>query len=428
MTSAHLFRVLSDTAIVVTQDESEDLMAMVDRSLKQQRHGVLSLLEVEDGIPSRVLDTLIENFEIGRRVVVRAAGRMGLADWIALARLRRPGLKDRAFAPTVLWRNGDPEIFEEIKYRDQLVHHPFDSFVSVEAFVDAAVDDPGVVAIKMTLYRIGANSPLVDRLITAAHRGKQVAVLVELKARFDERSNMEWASRLEEAGVHVVHGVQDLKTHCKICLVVRQEEDGIRRYVHVATGNYNRATAHVYTDVGLFTANPRIVADVSELFNYLTGYSNQTDYRELLVAPIALRRRFAKLVAREITHARQGRPARIIVKCNSLCDVRHHPDAVSRVTGRRVDRPDRPRHLRAAPGRARRQREHPRPLDRRPPARALAHLVFRERRQARNLHRQRRPDGAQPEHAGRGRLPGARSGPRRVHPPRHSRGVSARQR
>jgi len=321
VTSAHLFRVLRDTALVVTQDESEDLMAMVDRSLKQQRHGVLSLLEVEDGIPSRVLDTLIENFEIGRRIVVRAAGRMGLADWIALAQLRRPGLKDRAFVPTVLWRNGDPEIFEEIKYRDQLVHHPFDSFVSVEAFVDAAVDDPGVVAIKMTLYRIGANSPLVDRLITAAHRGKQVAVLVELKARFDERSNMEWASRLEEAGVHVVHGVQDLKTHCKICLVVRREEDGIRRYVHVATGNYNRATAHVYTDVGLFTANPRIVADVSELFNYLTGYSNQTDYRELLVAPIALRRRFAKLVAREITHARQGRPARIIVKCNSLCDV-----------------------------------------------------------------------------------------------------------
>ena len=320
VTSAHLFRVLRDTDLVVAHDEGEDLMATVDRSLKQQRHGVLSLLEVEDGVPSRVLDTLIENFEIGRRVVVRSAGRMGLADWIALARLRRPGLKDRPFAPSALWRNGQPEIFDEIKYRDQLVHHPFDSFVSVEAFVDAAVDDPSVVAIKMTLYRIGSNSPLVDRLITAAHRGKQVAVLVELTARFDERSNMEWATRLEEAGVHVVHGVQDLKTHCKICLVVRQEEEGIRRYVHVATGNYNRATAHVYTDVGLFTANPRIVADVSELFNYLTGYSNQTDYRELLVAPIALRRRFAKLVAREITHARHGRPARVIIKCNSLCD------------------------------------------------------------------------------------------------------------
>ena len=320
VTSAHLFRVLRDTDLVVAQDGSEDLMETVDRSLKAQRHGALSLLEVEDGMPSRVLDTLIENFEIVRRVVVRAAGRMGLADWIALARLRRPRLKDRPFSPTVLWRRGEPEIFDEIRYRDQLVHHPFDSFASVEAFVDAAVDDPHVVAIKMTLYRIGSNSPLVDRLITAAHRGKQVAVLVELKARFDERSNIDWAARLEEAGVHVVYGLQDLKTHCKICLVVRQEEESVRRYVHVGTGNYNRATAHVYTDLGLFTANARIVADVSELFNYLTGYSNQTDYRELLVAPIALRRRFARLVAREMTHARHGRPARIVIKCNSICD------------------------------------------------------------------------------------------------------------
>jgi polyphosphate kinase len=320
VTSAHLFRVIRDTDLVVNHDEGEDLMETVDRSLKQQRRGALSLLEVEDGIPSRVLDTLIENFEITRRVVVRAAGRMGLADWMALARLRRPGLKDRPFSPAMLWPGSDPEIFDEIKYRDQVVHHPFDSFTTVEAFVNAAVDDPSVVAIKMTLYRIGSNSPLVDRLITAAHRGKQVAVLVELKARFDERSNMEWATRLEEAGVHVVHGLPNLKTHCKICLVVRQEEEGIRRFVHVATGNYNRATAQVYTDVGLFTANPRIVADVSELFNYLTGYSNQTDYRELLVAPIALRRRFAKLVAREMAHARHGRPARMILKVNALCD------------------------------------------------------------------------------------------------------------
>src|SRR6185295_9847904 len=234
--------------------------------------GALSLLEVEDGIPSRVLDTLIENFEIGRRVVVRSAGRMGLADWIALARLRRPGLKDRPFAPTVQWRRGEPEIFDEIRYRDQLVHHPFDSFSTVEAFVDAAVDDPHVVAIKMTLYRIGSNSPLVDRLITAAHRGKQVAVLVELKARFDERSNIDWATRLEDAGAHVVYGLANLKTHCKLCLVVRKEGERFKRYVHVGTGNYNRVTAQIYTDLGLFTANEEIGADVSDLFNYLTGY------------------------------------------------------------------------------------------------------------------------------------------------------------
>ena len=170
----------------------------------------------------------------------------------------------------------------------------------------------------MTLYRIGAQSPLVDRLITAADRGKQVTVLVELKARFDERSNMEWATRLEEAGVHVVHGVQDLKTHCKICLVVRQEEDGMRRYVHVATGQLQPRDGAA--SIRIWASSPRtraIVADVSELFNYLTGYSNQTDYRELLVGPIALRRRFAKLVAREITHARHGRPAHIILKVNA---------------------------------------------------------------------------------------------------------------
>ena len=202
------------------------------------------------------------------------------------------------------------------------MHHPFDSFRSVEAFVDAAVDDPRVVAIKMTLYRIGANSPVVDRLIKAAERGKQVAVLVELKARFDERSNIEWANRLEAAGVHVVYGIEKLKTHCKICLVVRKEDGEIRRYVHIGTGNYNRATSQIYTDLGLFTANPQIAADASELFNYLTGFSNQTEYRELLIAPVALRRRFAKLVTREIGHARRRRPARIILKSNSLSDPR----------------------------------------------------------------------------------------------------------
>jgi polyphosphate kinase len=224
--------------------------------------------------------------------------------------------------PARIWQKGSPDIFEEIRYRDQIVHHPFDSFQSVESFVDAAIDDPRVIAIKMTLYRIGANSPVVSRLIKAAERGKQVAVLVELKARFDERSNIEWANRLEDAGVHVVYGVEKLKTHCKICLVVRQEDDEIRRYVHIGSGNYNRLTAGIYTDIGLFTAHPGIVADVSELFNYLTGYSNQTDYRELLIAPVALRRRFGKLVAREMGHARRGRPARLIVKSNALTDPR----------------------------------------------------------------------------------------------------------
>jgi polyphosphate kinase len=320
--TAHMFRVVRDTevAVVHPQDTAETILEVVDRGLREQQHGPVSLLEVDHAMPARVLDLLVENFEASRDVIVRTRGRMGFADWTALAAIARPDLRDRPMKPARIWRKGSPEIFEEIRYRDQLVHHPFDSFQSVESFVDAAVDDPRVIAIKMTLYRIGANSPVVDRLIKAAERGKQVAVLVELKARFDERSNIEWAKRLEDAGVHVVYGVEKLKTHCKICLVVRKEDDEIRRYVHIGSGNYNRTTAGIYTDVGIFTAHPGVVADVSELFNYLTGYSNQTDYRELLIAPVALRRRFGKLVAREIGHARRGQPTRIIVKSNALTD------------------------------------------------------------------------------------------------------------
>ena len=322
--TAHMFRVVRDMEVAVAhpQDTAETILEVVDRGLREQQRGPVSLLEVDHAMPARVLDLLVENFEASRDVIVRTRGRMGFADWTALAAIPRPDLRDRPMKPATIWRKGSPEIFEEIRYRDQIIHHPFDSFQSVESFVDAAIDDPRVVAIKMTLYRIGANSPVVDRLIKAAERGKQVAVLVELKARFDERSNIEWAKRLEDAGVHVVYGVEKLKTHCKICLVVRQEDGEIRRYVHIGSGNYNRTTARLYTDIGIFTARPSIVADVSELFNYLTGYSNQTDYRELLIAPVALRRRFGKLVAREMGHARRGQPAHIILKSNALTDQR----------------------------------------------------------------------------------------------------------
>jgi polyphosphate kinase len=213
--TAHMFRVVRDMEVPVThpQDTAETILEVVDRGLREQQRGPVSLLEVEHGMPSRVLDLLVENFEASRDVIVRTGGRMGFADWMALAQIPRPDLQDRPMKPAKIWRKGSPEIFDEIRYRDQLVHHPFDSFQSVESFVDTAVDDPRVVAIKMTLYRIGANSPVVDRLIKAAERGKQVAVLVELKARFDERSNIEWAKRLEDAGVHVVYGVEKLKTH-----------------------------------------------------------------------------------------------------------------------------------------------------------------------------------------------------------------------
>lgn len=318
---AHIFRIIRDTDIVIQEDEADDLLESVDRSLKQLRYGALSLLQVDDRMPQRVLHILAENFEVDDTVVLRTSYRMGFGDWFELTRLHRPRLKDPAFSPPALWGGDASEnVFEQIRYQDHLVHLPFQSFSSVEAFLRAAVKDPQVAAIKMTLYRIGQNSPLVDLLIEAAEEGKQVAVLVELKARFDERNNIIWANRLEAAGVHVVYGLVNLKTHCKLCLVVRKEPDGIRRYAHVGTGNYNAATAKVYTDLGIFTANPRLIDDVSEVFNYLTGYSGKREYAELLVAPVSLRARFKALVQREAEHARAGRPARIIVKNNAVAD------------------------------------------------------------------------------------------------------------
>src|SRR5215204_5644317 len=318
---AHLFRIIRDTDMVIQEDEADDLLETVVRGLKQLRYGALSLLEVDATMPRRVLNILVENFAVEEDVVVRTADRMGLGDWRAIPKLHRPQLKDPPFSPRQLWDANDLEtIFDQIRYQDHLVHHPFDSFVAVESFLRAAIADPLVVAIKMTLYRIGQNSPLVDLLIDAAEQGKQVAVLVELKARFDERNNIAWANRLESAGIHVVYGLVNLKTHCKLCLVVRKEHDGIHRYAHVGTGNYNPVTSQIYTDLGLFTADQQIVDDVSQVFNYLTGYSHKRTYSELLVAPIGLRAAMRALIEREAEHARAGRPAHIIIKNNAIAD------------------------------------------------------------------------------------------------------------
>jgi polyphosphate kinase len=272
-------------------------------------------------MPRRVLNILVENFEVEEDIVVRTSERMGFADWAALTRIHRPSLKDPVFHPRMLWTPDQTDkVFEQIADQDFLIHHPFDSFTPIETFLRAAVDDPQVVAIKMTLYRIGANSPLVDLLIEAAEQGKQVAVLVELKARFDERNNIAWATRLESAGIHVVYGLVNLKVHSKLTLVVRQEADGIKRYAHIATGNYNRATSQIYTDLGLLTADPALVDDVTEVFNSLTGYSSKRSYNALLVAPVGFRQGFKALVDREIEHAQAGRPARIIIKNNAVAD------------------------------------------------------------------------------------------------------------
>jgi polyphosphate kinase len=321
--STHLFRIIRDADLEFDQEEADDLLETVDRGLKQLRHGAVSLLQVEADMPPRILGILVDNFEIGDdAVVLRTADRTGFGDWLQLHGLHRPELKYAPYTQHTQWRtDAEPEeIFDEIRFEDVLVHHPYDSFSSVEAFVRSAVRDKHVVAIKMTLYRIGPNSPLIPLLIEAAEAGKQVAVLVELKARFEERNNILWARELESHGIHVVYGFPDLKVHAKLCLVVRQEPGGIQRYVHTGTGNYNPDTAKIYTDLGLFTTDPDIVADVSEIFNYLTGYSNQKDYRSLLVAPVQLRSRLTELIMREAEHAREGRPARMIAKVNAITD------------------------------------------------------------------------------------------------------------
>ncbi len=318
---AHLFRVIRDTDMVIQEDEADDLLETVDRGLKQLRYGALSLMQVEADMPRRVLSILIENFEVDEDVVVRTTDRMGFGDWFELTTLHRPALKDTVFTPRTLWPPDETDkVFEQIADQDFLIHHPFDSFTSVETFLRAAVEDPQVVAIKITLYRIGSDSPLVDMLIEAAEQGKQVAVLVELKARFDERNNIAWATRLEAAGIHVVYGLVNLKVHCKLCLVVRKEADGIRRFAHVATGNYNRVTSQIYTDLGVFTADEGILDDVSEVFNSLTGYSSKRSYNALLVAPVGLRQGIRALIEREMEHAKAGRPARVIIKNNGVAD------------------------------------------------------------------------------------------------------------
>jgi polyphosphate kinase len=272
-------------------------------------------------MPANIRDLLTENLEIGPNDIYTLDPPLGSSDLIALHALDRRGLKDVPFLPAippVLAEESD--IFAAIRRQDILLHHPYDSFAPVVEFLRTAARDSNVLAIKQTLYRVGRNSPVVEALLEAVGNDKQVAVLVELKARFDEESNIEWAKSLESEGVHVVYGLLGLKTHSKIALVVRKEGDGIRRYVHLSTGNYNPATAQVYTDIGLLTCDEAIGSDASDLFNYLTGYSAKREYQRFLVAPVNLRAGLQGLIEREIDRARQGEQAHLIFKLNHLVD------------------------------------------------------------------------------------------------------------
>jgi polyphosphate kinase len=321
--ACHYFHVTRDAELAIQEIEADDLLETVEEGVWQRRFGSVVRLVVDFGMPDSLLDVLRTNFETDDSELYRVDGPLALSRLRALLSLDRPDLKDRPFSPLPLPQIQEGEdIFAAIRRGDILVHHPYDSFQPVVDFLHAAAHDPDVLAIKMTLYRVGRNSPVVEALLEANEEGKQVAVVVELKARFDEESNIEWARALEREGVHVVYGLVGLKVHAKVALVIRREGNVMRRYIHLSTGNYNAVTAHLYTDLGFFTANSEIGEDATHLFNALTGYSAKSDYNKLLVAPTNLRKRVEEMIAREIEHAKAGREAKIIIKVNSLVDQR----------------------------------------------------------------------------------------------------------
>ncbi|WP_390883401.1 polyphosphate kinase 1 [Kovacikia minuta] len=342
----HIFRITRDADLPVREDEADDLLLAIQQELRKRRFGgSVVRLQILTSMSDFVRQALIRGMELEEKDVFEMPGAMGLKDLMSFMALPLPHLKEQpwtavvpkrlqvidAFAEEDSGLKGEEvkDIFSVIRQQDLLVHHPYESFTgSVEHFITYAAHDPAVLAIKMTLYRTSGDSPIVKGLIAAAENGKQVVALVELKARFDEESNINWARALEDAGVHVVYGVLGLKTHTKVVLVVRREEGHIRRYVHIGTGNYNSKTARLYTDLGLLSCQDQLGADLTDLFNYLTGFSKQKSYRKLLVAPVTLRDRMLALIQREINHARDGKPACIIAKMNSLVDASNYSEAL----------------------------------------------------------------------------------------------------
>ena len=317
---AHAFHVTRDAEIAIKELESDDLLETVEEAVWRRRFRKPVRLVTADSITPAVLRILIENLKVNPADVFHVDGPIDLGRLRQFPNVDRPRLKDppfEPFSPPDFSMQAEEDIFSVIRRGDRLLHHPFQSFQPVIDLLRKAAHDPDVLAIKMTLYRVGLNSPVVKALLEAIENGKQVAVLLELKARFDEESNIEWARALEREGVHVVYGLVGLKVHSKIALIVRREHDGIRRYVHLGTGNYNPATARSYTDLSLFTADPEIGADATDLFNYLTGYSRKSNFRRLLVAPLTLRRQMVELISREIALGERGR---LIFKMNALED------------------------------------------------------------------------------------------------------------
>lgn len=320
--SAHPFRIMRNADLTIDEEEAEDLLQEIEKQLKKRQWGEAIRLEVEEKVDKRLLKILRKELSLSAADIFEINGPLDLTFLMKLYGLKGfDHLKAPTYTPQpVPALMNDDDIFTNIRKGDILLHHPYETFAPVVEFIQKAAQDPDVLAIKQTLYRVSGNSPIIAALAQAADNGKQVSVLVELKARFDEENNIIWAKKLEKAGCHVIYGLLGLKTHSKITLIVRREEDGIRRYVHLGTGNYNDSTAKLYTDCGLFTCHPQIGEDATAVFNMLSGYSEPLSWNRLSVAPIWLRKRFMRMISREAENARNKKPARIIVKVNSLCD------------------------------------------------------------------------------------------------------------
>jgi polyphosphate kinase len=317
---SHPFHITRDAEVAIQELESDDLLETVEEAVWRRRFRKAVRLQTDLSISSHLLGILVDNLEITQAELCRVPGPIDLGRLRQIAFLDIPALRDEPFepfTPAIFGAHSDEDIFAVVRAGDRLLHHPYQSFQPVVDLIQKAARDPDVLAIKMTLYRVGRNSPIVQALLDAIENGKQVSVLLELKARFDEESNIEWARALENEGVHVVYGLVGLKVHCKIALIVRRENDGIRRYLHLGTGNYNATTAKLYTDLSLFTCNEDFGADATDLFNYLTGYSHKSDFRKLLVAPVTFRKGMARLIEREMEHGSSGR---MILKMNALED------------------------------------------------------------------------------------------------------------
>ncbi len=323
ISASYPFRITRDADVEIEEDEASDLLAAMIEVVGQRHFGSAVRLEVDTRMPDKIRDILMSNLEIKPYQVYASDAPLGLADLMELAALDRPDLKDSPFLPVIpaALATGEESIFSVLRKHNILLYHPYDSFNPVVDFIRAAAQDPDVLAIKQTLYRVGRNSPIVEALMEARENGKQVSAMVELKARFDEENNIAWARSLERAGVHVVYGLLGLKIHCKLALVVRREPHGIVRYVHLGTGNYNPVTARIYSDFGYFTTDAEIAADVSDLFNLLTGYSRKESYNKLLVAPVNLKQGILSRIQREIeVHERDGGGGYIAAKLNALVD------------------------------------------------------------------------------------------------------------